>query len=302
MISQFKSPFCGLFFFLLSILYCYDMLTNMQLVSVIIPSYNRAAMVAEAVESVLAQTYHNIELIIIDDGSEDETPDILAPYFSRLRYIAQPRQGPSAARNTGIVESHGVLIAFLDSDDLWLPEKIARQVDYFQSDESAMICQTEEIWRRGQKIIKPRHWHRKESGWIFNRSVELCLISPSAVMMRRELFEHIGMFDETLPAAEDYDLWLRITWQYPVGLIEEPLVIKRGGHADQLSSASVGKLDKYRIQALVKLLRHQPLSRENYETALSELRRKCEIYALGCSKYGRDDEAAMYRSLPDTFS
>ncbi|MCD6386315.1 glycosyltransferase [Candidatus Sumerlaeota bacterium] len=271
----------------------------MPLVSVIIPTYNRATFIVEAVESVLGQTFRDFELIVVDDDSRDATPEVLAPYFGRLRYIAQPHQGPAAARNTGIQEASGEFIAFLDSDDLWLPEKLQRQIEFFHHNPDILICQTQEIWLRNNKEVKPKARHRKEGGWIFGRAVELCLISPSAVMMHRKIFQKVGLFDEMLPAAEDYDLWLRVTARFPVGLVDEPLVIKRGGHPDQLSTTNIGRLDKYRIQALVKLLRQFPLSEEQRAIALAELRRKCEIYAGGCRKRHRIAEAEFFLTLPE---
>ncbi len=271
----------------------------MALVSVIIPTYNRARFVVEAVESVLHQSFKDYEVIVVDDGSDDATPELLSPYINRIRYIAQPRQGPSAARNTGINESRGTYCAFLDSDDLWRPEKLERQVEFFATHPDFHICQTQELWLRNDREIKPRPKHRKEHGCFFERAVGLCLISPSAVMMRRTLFDAVGLFDEMLSAAEDYDLWLRVTARYPVGLIDEELVIKRGGHADQLSVKSIGILDRYRIQALINILESGWLSRKQVEVAMHELRRKCRIYASGCRKHGREAEADYYEKLPD---
>lgn len=270
----------------------------MPLISVVIPTYNRAKFITEAVDTVLEQTFQDFELIVVDDDSCDETPEVLEPYFDRLRYVVQPHKGPAAARNTGIQEAQGEFIAFLDSDDLWLPEKLQWQVEFFKQNPDMLICQTQEIWLRNNKRIKPRARHRKESGWIFHRAVELCLISPSAVMIHRKVFDDVGLFDEMLPAAEDYELWLRVTARFPVGLVDEPLVIKRGGHPDQLSTASIGKLDKYRIQGLLKLLRQFPLTEEQRSIALAELRRKCRIYAEGCRKRQRFAEADYYLSLP----
>ena len=134
---------------------------------------------------------------------------------------------------------------------------------------------------------------------IFERSLPLCLVSPSAVMIRRSLLEEVGLFDETLPACEDYDLWLRITWKYPVHLIETPLIVKRGGHADQLSA--MPELDKYRIAAIVKILKRGCLSPGQQAAALATLKEKCRIYALGCDKRGKTEEAGYYRRLPEEF-
>lgn len=265
-------------------------------VSVIIPTYNRAALVQEAVASVLAQTFTDFELLVVDDGSTDATVQVLAPYQGRLRLLRLPaRQGVSAARNRGVQEARGEWLAFLDSDDLWLPHKLARQLAWLADRPHLQIAQTEEIWLRHGRRVNPKKRHRKPAGWIFLPSLELCLVSPSAVMLRRELFLQAGGFDESLPACEDYDLWLRLSWQYEIGLVPEPLVIKRGGHADQLSRQ--WGLDRFRIQALVKLLQTTPLPPPYRQAAQEVLARKARIYAQGCFKRGRIAEAALYYEL-----
>jgi len=264
-------------------------------VSVIIPTYNRGWIVRDAIDSVLGQAYADFELIVVDDGSSDRTPPILDAYGDRLRVIRQANQGVSAARNRGIGESSGTLIALLDSDDIWLPKKLAVQVDFFKRNPAALICQTEEIWIRNGLRVNPGKRHRKPSGMIFERSLELCLVSPSAVMVRRELFEKVGLFDESLPACEDYDLWLRVGCRFPVHLIDKPLTIKRGGHEDQLSRQS--SLDKYRIRSLVKLIEAGGLTLTQRNAAVIALRKKCAVYANGCLKRGRLEEALHYTTL-----
>jgi len=264
-------------------------------VSVIIPTYNRGWIVRDAIDSVLGQTYADFELIVVDDGSSDRTPPILDAYGDRLCVIRQANQGVSAARNRGIGESSGPLIALLDSDDIWLPKKLAVQVDFFNRNPAALICQTEEIWIRNGLRVNPGKRHRKPSGMIFERSLELCLVSPSAVMVRRELFEKVGQFDESLPACEDYDLWLRVGCRFPVHLIDKPLTIKRGGHEDQLSRQS--SLDKYRIRSLVKLIESARLTPIQRNATVIALRKKCAVYATGCLKRGRLEEALHYTSL-----
>ena len=264
-------------------------------VSVIIPTFNRGWVLKEAIDSVLAQDFKDFELIVVDDGSTDNTPQILDAYHQDLMVIRQPNLGVSAARNRGIAAAGGGLIAFLDSDDLWLPRKLSRQVDFFNSNPDAVINQTEEIWIRNGVRVNPKTRHHKFSGMIFERSLALCLVSPSAVMMRRSLFDEIGLFDENLPACEDYDLWLRISWRYPVHLIETPLIIKRGGHADQLSKAP--GLDKFRIQALKKVIESGQLGEESCQAAVRTLQEKCAIFASGCRKRGKDGEAQYYEEL-----
>lgn len=264
-------------------------------VSVIIPTYNRGWILKEAIESVLAQDYKDFELIVVDDGSTDNTSDVLALYGNDIRVFFQENKGVSAARNRGILESSGKFIAFLDSDDLWLQQKLLTQVKFFNQTPDALICQTEEVWIRNGLRVNPKKRHKKPSGMIFKPSLELCLVSPSAVMIRRNLFDRVGEFDETLPACEDYDLWLRISCRFPIHLIDTPLIIKRGGHDDQLSSR-VG-LDKFRIKAIEKIIKSGLLSDDQCRAAVKTLKEKCDIYAAGCRKRGREEEAQYYESL-----
>jgi glycosyltransferase involved in cell wall biosynthesis len=269
------------------------------LVSVIVPTFNRWPIIGEAVASVLEQTFVDFELTIVDDGSTDETPSRLARYISRLRMISTERRGVAAARNLGVRHSTGQFIAFLDSDDLWLPRKLGYQVSFMVDQPAVEICQTEEIWIRNGVRVNPKAVHRKPCGEVFFRSLERCLVSPSAVMMTRALFDRIGGFDEELPVCEDYDLWLRIAVDHPIALLPDALVIKRGGHGDQLSR-SVWGMDRYRVQALQKLLRNG-LSGARREAALAVLRRKTAILAAGARKRGKLFEAAAYEAMNQEF-
>ncbi len=263
--------------------------------SVIIPTFNRAWTLGAAIDSVLAQSHDDFELIVVDDGSTDTTPDLLAAYGEKIRWLHQKNRGVSAARNAGIRVSRGSLITFLDSDDRWLPEKLAIQAAFLNAHPDVKICQTEEIWIRNGVRVNPKKKHAKPSGDIFQRSLSLCLVSPSAVMLRRELFDEVGLFDETLPACEDYDLWLRISCRYPVLLIDQPLIIKTGGHPDQLSRQA--GLDQYRIRSLSGLIKSGCLSRTQRAQTIKILKEKCCIYADGCRKRGREDEADYFQKL-----
>jgi glycosyltransferase involved in cell wall biosynthesis len=273
---------------------------KVPLVSVIIPAYNRAWCLRETVDSVLAQEFGDFELIVVDDGSADATADLLAVYADRARVLRQTNLGVSAARNAGIAAARGKLIAFLDSDDIWLPGKLGRQVEFFDLHPEALICQTEELWVKNGRRVNPGKRHRKRDGMIFEPSLELCLVSPSAVMVRRELFERVGRFDESLPACEDYDLWLRVSCRFPVHLLETPLIVKRGGHADQLSRGR--GLDRYRIVAILKLLEGDRLAPAQRRAAVTVLKRKCRVYAGGCRKRGRMAEAEHYEQLAKGYS
>ncbi|MGA9753776.1 MAG: glycosyltransferase family A protein [Desulfobaccales bacterium] len=264
-------------------------------VSVIIPTYNRAALVGQALASVQAQSFRDFEVLVVDDGSTDATPEVLAGW-REVRVLRHPRRrGVSAARNTGVACARGEWLAFLDSDDLWRPAKLARQMAYLADRPDLRLCQTDETWvRRGVRVNQPLT-HRKVAGWIFGPSLERCMVSPSAVVLHRRVFEDHGGFDTTLAAGEDYDLWLRLTWRYEVGLVDEPLVIKRGGHPDQLSGQ--WGIDRFRIRALVKLLAEPDLPEPCAGAARRTLAAKCAIYAQGCEKRGRPQEAAWYRNL-----
>jgi len=264
-------------------------------VSVIIPTYNRAWCLREAVDSVLGQEFNGVELIVVDDGSSDETPQMLLACGSALRTLRQENRGVSAARNAGIAAARGELIAFLDSDDIWLPGKLARQVEFFRRHPEALICQTEELWVKNGCRVNPGRRHRKRGGMIFEPSLDLCLVSPSAVMLRRGLFHRVGLFDERLRACEDYDLWLRVSCRFPVELIETPLIVKRGGHPDQLSRA--WGLDKYRADSIAKLISSGMLTPDQRRAAEAVLRQKCKVYAAGCRKRGRHAEANHYEQL-----
>ena len=272
---------------------------KIPLVSVIIPTYNRGRMLNAAIDSVLAQEYQNVELIVVDDGSTDNTAELLNEYGQNFTVISQKNAGVSSARNAGIAAASGRYIAFLDSDDLWLPQKLTHQVQFFNLYSEALICQTEEIWIRNGRQVNPKLRHKKLSGMIFEPSLHLCLVSPSAVVIRHTLFEEVGLFDETLPACEDYDLWLRVSCRYPVYLIDTPLTIKRGGHSDQLSKAP--GLDKYRIQSLVKLLESDLLSPDQIAAAVKVLKKKTAIYANGRLQRGRKEEAVYYTRLAERF-
>jgi len=271
----------------------------MAAVSVIIPTFNRAHKIARAVASVLYQDFSDYEIVVVDDGSEDGTQQVLSQFHSHIKRISHSRNfGVSAARNTGIKESRSPLIAFLDADDYWLPQKLAAQVSFFSRHPKAVACQTEERWIRRGRRVNPMKKHSKPSGDIFEAALKLCVVSPSAVMLRRSLLQEVGLFDEDFPVCEDYDLWLRIAWKHPVDLIPEPLTIKEGGAPDQLSQ-SVEAMDRYRIKAIVGLVESGRLSETQTEAALEELRFKCRVYGNGCLKRGKKEEGRYYLGLPD---
>ncbi len=264
--------------------------------SIIIPAYNRGAFLREAMASVSAQTERDFELIIVDDGSTDETQSLCASYGGELRYFYQSRRGVSAARNLGMQHAAGELIAFLDSDDLWQPQKLARQAQWLAAHPDILLCHTDEIWIRRGRRVNQKKIHRKAGGWIYPMCLPRCVISPSAVVMRRELFEHTGVFDEALPICEDYDLWLRVAARFAAGFIAEPLIIKRGGHEDQLSHSEWGS-DRYRVYALLKILAAGHLREDWRQQTVATLKRKCHILAHGYHKHGNVMEANFFTQV-----
>jgi glycosyltransferase involved in cell wall biosynthesis len=270
-------------------------------VAVVVPVRDRAGMVADAVASVLAQTHRDYGLVIVDDGSTDDSAAIgaaaleAAPSGSRL-LRSEPR-GVAAARNTGAAALDSAWIAFLDSDDVWLSRKLAVQLAWLASRPSYRIAQTGERWLDTGRHRNPRLCHRKDEQ-LFPRCLERCLVSPSAVIIERALYESLGGFDESFHVCEDYELWLRIALREPVGLVPEQLVVKRGGHPGQLSRSTWG-LDRWRVAALAKYLVTAPLEDAQRAAVVAVLRAKCEVLAAGAARRGRLAESARYRAVAD---
>jgi glycosyltransferase involved in cell wall biosynthesis len=263
-------------------------------ISVVIPTYNRAELVLRALRSVFTQTCPAEQVIVVDDGSTDDTGPLVRIQFGSVDYLPQQNRGVSAARNRGIEVATGEWIALLDSDDEWLPEKLERQMACLEQEPDYRLCHTDEIWVRRGRRVNPRRKHAKQGGWIFRDCLPLCAISPSSVLIHRSVFDEVGRFDETLPACEDYDLWLRVCSRWPVLFVPERLVVKHGGHEDQLSRRVWG-LDRYRIQALEGILGSATLGTEDRQAAIDMLVDKIDIYAAGARKRGRVDEADEYR-------
>ena len=270
-------------------------------ISVIIPSWNRAERLAAALDSVYAQSVPPLEIIVVDDGSTDHTRELLARHYPEVRYIFQQNQGISQARNTGITAASGEWLALLDSDDRWEPCKLEQQQAAIHANPGCKLCHSDEIWVRNGKRVNPMKKHAKHGGWIFRYCLPLCVISPSAVMIHRDIFSEIGLFDETLPACEDYDLWLRICAVYPVLYVDQPLIVKTGGHADQLSRRYWG-MDRFRIQALEKILVTGVLDEQDHRAALETLLQKTAIIIQGAVKRGNHTLADSYRDKQHKYS
>ncbi len=262
-------------------------------ISVVIPSYNRRHTLSRALDSVLAQSSAVDEIIVVDDGSDDGSADLIAADYPEVRLLRQPNRGVSAARNRGIEAAGGDWIALLDSDDSWRDDKIKRIRDARQRHPDEVLFHSDEIWIRDGRRVNPKDKHRKQGGWIFRQCLPLCLISPSAAVIHRATLLELGAFDPGLPACEDYDLWLRLCHRYPVYYLDAPLITKYGGHADQLSRRFAA-MDQFRVRALERLLRQAPLRREDFAAAEAMLLHKLEILLNGARKHGN-------RALIDEF-
>jgi len=270
-------------------------------VSVIIPTYNRASLLERALRSVFSQSQPPDEVIVVDDGSTDETPRLVPENFTHACYVRQENRGVSAARNAGIAVAAGEWLAFLDSDDQWLPRKLEKQLRALTGSPQFKICHTDETWIRRGRRVNPMKKHAKQGGLIFARCLPLCVISPSSVLIHKSIFKELGTFDESLPVCEDYDMWLRICAHHPVLYLTEQLIVKYGGHDDQLSR-SVWGMDRFRICALEKILRHGRLTPEDREAATQTLVEKIDVYLKGVKKRGRAEEVAEYERKKAEYS
>ena len=259
-------------------------------VSVIVPSFDREKLLKRALDSVYKQTATAREVIVVDDGSRDATAAMVGDLYPEVQYIYQPNLGVSRARNVGLERASGEWLALLDSDDEWLPEKLAAQSRALSRGEEFKICHTNEIWIRNGERVNPKVKHQKAGGWIYQKCLPLCVISPSSVLIHRSVFDDVGCFDETLPACEDYDLWLRISARYPVLYVDQPLVKKYGGHADQLSRKHWG-IDRFRISAMEKMLDGNCLDGADRAATVKELLVKLRIVLAGA--YKNDNQAMI---------
>lgn len=269
-------------------------------ISVVIPTFNRADLLERALASIARQSFPASEVLIVDDGSDDETREMVGAKFPAFEVLSQPNRGVSSARNRGIRATRHEWIALLDSDDEWAPEKLEAQIAALAAEPDWRLVHCDEIWVRNGIRVNPRRRHRKAGGWIFRQCLPLCVISPSSAMLHRSVFEDVGLFDEGLPACEDYDFWLRFTARNPVLFVDRPLVVKHGGHADQLSRR-VKALDRYRIRALAKLLEHGSLSAGDRAAAVGTLLEKISIYKSGVARRGRLEEVESLEELAARF-
>jgi len=263
-------------------------------VSVVIPCFNRKKTLSRSIDSVVNQTYKPSEIIIVDDGSTDGTRDFILNSYPNIKYFFQPKKGVSSARNKGIRESSSDWVAFLDSDDEWLPQKLEKQINQLGKHSEIFISHTNEIWIRNGVRVNQMKKHQKYGGYIFDKCLDICRISPSSVLIHKRVLKDVGVFDETLQVCEDYDLWLRITSKYSVLFERELLIVKYGGHKDQLSKVKEG-IEQFRIQSLEKILALNHLTEDQFIMSKNMLVRKLSIYAKGLEKRNKFDELALVK-------
>ena len=263
-------------------------------VSVVVPTFNRVDFVLKAIKSVSNQTFQPLEIILVDNNSEDNTLEMVAKHFKAVKIIFQKKQGVSASRNFGIREASGNWVAFLDSDDQWHKRKLEEQVKSITKDTlSSELSHTDEIWYRNKVFLNQREIHKKRGGFIFEHCLPLCCISPSSVLVKKKVFDDIGFFDESLDVCEDYDFWLRYCCKYPVNFVDQKLTIKNGGHNDQLSKKYWG-MDRFRIQALENLLQSSVLDEWQEQLTRSTLLNKIDILIEGAKKRSNASIFNMY--------
>lgn len=268
----------------------------MNSVSVLIPTFNRRNTIKRAIDSVLSQTLAADEIIVIDDGSTDDTAEMLQQDYPELVLLIQENKGVSSARNTGIKKARSEWIALLDSDDEWHPEKLEKQLSHLRKKPEHLLVHTDEIWMRNGVRVNQMKKHKKYGGHIFQHCLPLCAISPSSALIHSSIFETVGLFDEALPVCEDYDMWLRICSRHPVLFVDEKLITKYGGHDDQLSRKLWG-MDRFRIRAIEKILGEDVLYEANREAAISMLKKKVDIYLEGAEKHGNKEALSEMGSL-----
>ena len=260
-------------------------------ISVVIPTYNRYKFLQRVLTSVFAQTYHSFEVIVVDDGSTDETSNIQKD-FPTIQYFHQENRGVSSARNFGVSKAKSPWVAFLDSDDEWHQDKLQEQVDFHTQNIDIKMSYTDEKWIRNGVEVKVPKKFSKYGGDIFDRCLSHCIIAPSATLIEKNLFNSLGMFDESLEVCEDYDLWLRVASKYQIGLIDKKLILKYGGESDQLSVKHWG-MDRFRVEALEKLLAFET---DKKDLIIEMLLKKYKPLLKGAIKYGREDYIALYEN------
>ena len=266
---------------------------KLDTISVIIPTLNRCKLLKRALSSVLTQTVKPDEVIVIDNGSSDQTDIMVSSSFPTIKYLVEKKKGVSAARNRGISFAQSNWIALLDSDDTWKPNKIEKQLQFANKNKGLRLIHTNEIWYRNGKLLNQMKKHQKSGGNIFEKLLELCCVSPSSSIIQKNVFNDYGFFDEKLEVCEDYDMWVRITAKEEIGYLSEPMVFKYGGHEDQLSKKFWG-MDRFRIKSLEKNIENDWFSKEQIKTVYKKLIEKLIIVSTGAKKRGNQEAFQKY--------
>ena len=257
---------------------------NKYKISVVIPTLNRINTLQRALDSVINQTYKPAEIIVVDNGSSDGTLKFLREQYPKITILTEKKIGVSSARNKGIKKSINQWIALLDSDDAWHPKKLEIQTSMLDSAlKEYNLIHTDEVWFRNNKHINQMKKHKKQGGYIFERCLSLCCISPSSVLFKKNILDKVGLFDESLPVCEDYDMWLKICSSEEVLFAQDKLTYKYGGHKDQLSKSYWG-MDRFRIKSIENIIKNFDLTYEQKKQAKKELIKKLKIIINGAFK------------------
>ena len=257
---------------------------NKYKISVVIPTLNRINTLQRALDSVINQTYKPAEIIVVDNGSSDGTLKFLREQYPKITILTENKIGVSSARNKGIKKSINQWIALLDSDDAWHPRKLEIQTSMLDSAlKEYNLIHTDEVWFRNNKHINQMKKHKKQGGYIFERCLSLCCISPSSVLFKKNILDKVGLFDESLPVCEDYDMWLKICSSEEVLFAQDKLTYKYGGHKDQLSKSYWG-MDRFRIKSIENIIKNFDLTYKQKKQAKKELIKKLKIIINGAFK------------------
>ena len=257
---------------------------NKYKISVVIPTLNRINTLQRALDSVINQTYKPAEIIVVDNGSSDGTLKFLREQYPKITILTENKIGVSSARNKGIKKSINQWIALLDSDDAWHPRKLEIQTSMLDSAlKEYNLIHTDEVWFRNNKHINQMKKHKKQGGYIFERCLSLCCISPSSVLFKKNILDKVGLFDESLPVCEDYDMWLKICSSEKVLFAQDKLTYKYGGHKDQLSKSYWG-MDRFRIKSIENIIKNFDLTYKQKKQAKKELIKKLKIIINGAFK------------------
>src|SRR5262245_46984236 len=248
-------------------------------VSIVIATRNYGRYLAGALQSVLDQTWHDLEVIVIDDGSTDDTPDVIRPFLAdpRVRTQSTDGLGQSRAKNLGVQLSRAPLIAFLDGDDEWLPTKLERQLALFANPSVGVVYSRRTLMdANGRDLCTPEGTFAR--GRVYDHLLAQNFVCFSSAIVRREVFELVGMFDPDLPLSIDYDLWLRVARHYEFDFVDEPLIRYRTGHANLSSRIAE------RLKSVLSILRRSLVRRRNEETAAAKA--QTEAWASTCRTMG----------------